>query len=183
LDRIYVDTNFLIDAVIGRNEEKSIQQSELDKIMNSSMQVCIPQIILGESFAIISRNSNHNDLHDNIAVLVEWIQRLVPEADISTCMPSISSEIFRMAEVVRERDSRKEGKCMDWNDAVFISHAFLDQHARVVCTTDGRIQNSELISEFNDERKDKGWPGLSVRDSVAKRKKISRTERGRRRRY
>lgn len=155
MDRIYIDTNFLIDAVIGRDEEKSIQQSELGKIMNSGMQVHIPQIIIGESIAIISRDSNRNDLHDNIAVLIEWIQRLVPEDDISTCMPTINSEIFQMAMVVRERDNRKEGKRMDWNDAVFISHAFLDRDARVVCTTDGRIQSLDLIFALNDEREDK----------------------------
>jgi predicted nucleic acid-binding protein len=100
LDGIYIDTNFLIDAVTGRDEEKSIQQSELERIMNSSMQVHIPQIILGESFAIIARKSNSNNLNDNLSVLVEWIQRLVPEADMSTCMPSINLEVVQMAKEV-----------------------------------------------------------------------------------
>jgi predicted nucleic acid-binding protein len=174
LNRIYIDTNFLIDAVTGRDEEKSIQQSELDRIMNSSMQVHIPQIILGESFAIVARDSSSNDLKDNISTLVKLIQKLVPESNMKVCMPPINQVIIDKAREVKGRDNRPDWEQMDWTDAIFISHAFLDRDARTVFTTDGRIQDSDLVSTMNEERKNKSWSELSVRDSVEKKKRLKR---------
>lgn len=171
MNRIYIDTSFLIDAVTGRNEEKSIQKRELDRIKNtSSMQVYIPQIILGESFAIVSRDSSSIDLEHNMTTLVKLIQKLVPESNMRKCMPPINQEIIDKAKEVRGRDNRSDWKRMDWTDAIFVSHAFLDEEARILFTTDGKIQDSNLVSTMNDEREDKGWSELSVRDSVEKEK-------------
>jgi hypothetical protein len=123
------------------------------------MDVNIPQIIIGEAFAIITRKSSTDDLKEKIFDLVELIKTLV--SDTGSCIPPVNQETINMAKEIKVDDS-----FVDWTDAVFISHAIVDRGARIVFTTDTNIQHSRAIYDKIKNRKEDFGATLKIMDSV-----------------
>lgn len=123
------------------------------------MDVNIPQIIIGEAFAIITRKSSTDDLKEKVFDLVELIKTLVSDTD--SCIPPVNQETINMAKEIKADDS-----FIDWTDAVFISHAIVDLDARIVFTTDADIQDSRVIYDKIKDRKEGFGTTLRIMDSV-----------------
>lgn len=73
----------------------SIQKSQLYKIARMGMEANIPQIVLGESLAIIVRETSSDDLKGKVYDLMEWVKDLV--SNTGSCVPSINQEMINMA--------------------------------------------------------------------------------------
>ena len=123
------------------------------------MDVNIPQIIIGEAFAVITRKSSTDDLKERIFDLVELIKTLVSDTD--SCLPSVEENTINMAKEIMANDS-----LISWTDAVFISHALVDLDARIVFTTDKEIQRSNAIYNKLRDRKEEDGATLKIMDSV-----------------
>lgn len=134
-----------------------------------SMEIRIPQIILGESFAIITRDSKDDYRKQNIFKLLERVQDLV--SHIKICTPPLDNKTIRMARSIIDEDNR-----IDWTDSIFVSHAITDRDARYVFTTDTDIQESEVIQAKINEREE-GWSNLNIKDSVEENKLLRRKRR------
>lgn len=123
------------------------------------MDVNIPQIIIGEAFAIITRDSSTEDLKEKVFDLVELIKTLV--SDTGSCIPPVNQETINMAKEIMADDS-----LIRWTDAVFISHAIVDLDARIVLTTDREIHYSSVIYDKIRDRKEEFGATLKIVDSV-----------------
>jgi predicted nucleic acid-binding protein len=154
-----LDSNILISSIIGKDSQRTIFKSLLHRIMSRTNIVCIPQTVIGESFAVIVHKSSSNqERAKNIGELLEWVQKLTP--DIGRCTPTIEKSIIQMALEIKESDM-----LIDYCDAILVSHAILDENARYIITADRAMQHSEIIQSKIDDRKD-GWARLSLADSI-----------------
>lgn len=134
------------------------------------MEIKIPQIILGESFAIITRDSKDEaDRKQNIFRLLERVQNLV--TNIKTCTPALDENTIHMARSIMDEDDR-----IDWTDAILVSFAITDREARYVFTTDTHTQESEAI-QIKIEEREEGWSKLNIKDSVQENKPLRRKRR------
>ena len=123
-----------------------------------SMEIRIPQTILGECFAILIRDSKNEDRKQNIFSLLERVQNLTSQMKI--CIPPVDDKTIQMARSIKDEDNR-----IDWTDAILVSHTIIDQDARYVFTTDTDIQESGIIQTKIHER-ESGWSRLNIKDSV-----------------
>lgn len=154
-----MDSNILISVIIGKDSQRTIFKSLLHRIMSRTNIVCIPQTVIGESFTVIVHKSSSNqERAKNIGELLEWAKKLT--SDIGRCTPSIKKSIIQRVLEIKERDT-----LIDYCDAIFVSHAILDENARYVITTARAMQHSEVIQSKIDDRED-GWAKLSLADSV-----------------
>lgn len=134
------------------------------------MEIKIPQIILGESIAIITRDSKDEaGRKRNIFKLLDLVQNLV--SNIKTCTPALDTNTVNMAASIMNEDNR-----IDWTDAILVSFAITDKDARYVFTTDTDIQESVAIQTRIDEREE-DWTQLNIKDSVQENKPLRRKRR------
>lgn len=158
VERIYLDTNILVDAVLARDSIKSDARRLLHRIGQTSNEVYIPQIIIGESFATVIRKSNDGNIFTNIKNLSESIQKLIP--DVGHCTPVIEKDVLEMVIELKKSDNR-----IDYCDSILVSHAILDKEARYILTTDNAIHRSDIVQTKISER-DPDWCKLSLKDSL-----------------
>jgi predicted nucleic acid-binding protein len=158
VERIYLDTNILVDAIVAKDSTKSDARRSLYRITIMSNQVYIPQIILGESVTTVIKKSDDGNRFTNIKDLIDWTQKLMPDA--GHCTPVIEKDIIDMTIEIKKDDNR-----VDYCDAILVSHAILDREARYILTKDKGIHRSDIIQTKICER-DTDWCKLSLKDSI-----------------
>jgi predicted nucleic acid-binding protein len=157
--RTYLDSTILINAIIGKQGEKTFFQKTLNNLIRLNHEIYIPQIVLGESFVkIVEKSENSEKKRINVNCLLEWIQKL--NSDILYGIPSIRENIIETALKIKKGDNR-----IDYNDAVIVSHAILDKEARYLVTTDKAIHKSQAIQNKIVERDD-DCCDFSIKDSI-----------------
>lgn len=157
--RAYLDTNVLIGSIIGNHEEKCMYSSLIEDLSkNHSLDVYIPQIVLGESLSIIIKKSEDDKINKNIQNFSEKLHKLTDMR--KECFPIIKPDIMEKAREIYKDDPNSE---MDQNDFLILAHAICDNMACYLYTSDGQIHKSEKARCLINER-DSTWKKLKLAD-------------------
>ncbi len=142
MNRTYLDTSILLQAIIAKSQARSDATSILNRIRALGYQVIIPHVVVGESLSQIIAKSDNIPL--STKELLEWIQNLVPAP--RECMPPASRKICELAVELLKGDDR-----IDSCDAIIVSHALLDPDSQYLLTTDTEIRDSSYIQNKIEE--------------------------------
>lgn len=161
MNRTYLDTSLLLQAILDKSEPRKLAKHTLERIRGSDYEVIIPHIVIGESFSQIIVKSQPSDIQRRIKELLEWIQKLIPTP--RTCMPPVSKEVCTLASELSSEET-----WIDPCDIIIISHALLDPNSRYLLTTDKAIHGSLVILKKMNELKSSGIRNydLEITDSV-----------------
>ncbi|MGC2575696.1 MAG: PIN domain-containing protein [Candidatus Nitrosopolaris sp.] len=157
MGRIYLDSNILIDLIIGGTAAKADAKRELYRI-RSSYQIFIPQIILGESFSMVLHKSETHDRDKNMTDFWKCIEDIIKDTAKHT--PPLRPEILEVALEIGKNDYK-----LDHNDAVLVAHVVTDKESTALFTSDQGIHNSKPIKDLVNQRRIEGNP-IKVLDSI-----------------
>lgn len=158
--RVYLDTWVLVGLVLGKRGVKGDFKRTLRKLDAGTIDVVVPQVVLGEAVAVVMRERPGDSL-DLIREMLDEIRDLVDSADR---MPSTTAKIAGLA------TNLNNDVGVEFTDALILGHALCDPHSTHLITDDqkllsNKVKDIELKMRNNDERVRR----LSVSDSFSHR--------------
>ncbi len=127
--RVYLDMWVLTGLVLGGRRDRRYFKQMLRKLDAGTIDVVVPQAVLGEAVAVVMRNSPDNSL-DLIGEMLGEIRNLVDPRDH---MPPITAKIAELATNLNNETG------MEFTDALILSHALCDPHSTHLITNDQEL--------------------------------------------
>ena len=155
LNRVYFDTWLLAGLVAKKSSERSDMKAMLSK-MTHGYEVVVPQVALGEVFAIVmKKNENKADVQKR---LVDLCDDLYKVANPKTGFPPPTTEIFQFARDLTAGDSQIKNM-----DALIASHALTDPKSTRLITADKNLLNSTAVRKIESDLRDDGKREVELR--------------------
>ena len=132
--------------------ERSSFKGIIHRLDAGTIDVIVPQIVLGEAVAIITRD-DPEDAPQLIQNVLGSIRDLVsPESS----MPPVTAPVSRIA-IKMSRDLK-----MDFTDALILAHALNDPHSTYLLTADRKMLSDQVV-EFEENMRSNGKRGRKLR--------------------
>lgn len=160
--RVYLDTSVLVGLIPGKQGDRSHYKGILSRLDAGTIDVVVPQVVLGEAVAVAVRNIPGSDRQQTIWTMLDDIQYLV---DQKRGMPPVTSRIVALATEL----SQKLG-LSSFTDAMVLAHALNDPLSTLLITDDSELHSGKVGELERQMRKDgKRERTLSVTDGTRKR--------------
>lgn len=159
--RVYLDSWIPVGLVLGRRGERSDAKRILRKLDTNTIDVFVPQVVLGEAATVVMREIPVQNNLDLIEEMLGYIRDLVdPKID----MPPTTFEVAGLAmDLSKALD-------LDFTDALILGHALCDPHSTHLITNDqellsNKVEDIEMKMRNDGERSRR----LSVSDNFTHR--------------
>ncbi len=137
----HVDTSILL-AILGHGKLDSIQKRTINKIL-SRHTFRIPQVVLGESFAVAF---DRNPAASRVSVCTNMLTTLNDKLDLATDrFPPPSSGIIKIASELCDLDNNIKNM-----DSLILAHSIADNESAHFYTDD-RAMQSGIIQDYVDD--------------------------------
>ena len=132
--RVYLDTWVLTGLVLGKRGVRGDFKRILSKLDAGTIDVVVPQVVLGEAVAVVMRKRPGDSL-DLIREMLDEIRDLVDPADR---MPSTTAKIAGLAANLSNDVE------VEFTDALILSHALCDPHSTHLITDDQKLLSNKV---------------------------------------
>lgn len=160
--RSYLDTFYLRGIVSKDRGERALSNRLLSRISQKSFEVIIPQVVMGEFFAIILRDSKREEINEQLMKMINKLHDI--NLDINSCIPPPNEEVFNCIQ-----ELRNQKVSLDPTDLVIVAHALADPDSKFLFTTDKKMIESDIITviekkmrQFDNKRNIE----LEIKDSL-----------------
>ena len=158
--RVYPDTWVLAGLVLGGRRDRGYFKRMLRKLDAGTIDVVVPQAVLGEAVAVVMRKSSG----DSVALVGAMLDEIRDLVDPRDRMPSTTAKIAGLA------TNLSNDMGVEFTDALILSHALCDPHSTHLITNDqkllsNKVKDIELEMRNNSERSRR----LSVSDNFSHR--------------
>jgi predicted nucleic acid-binding protein len=141
--RIYLDTWLLRGLVSNKPSESSYCRSLVSKLKNG-YDVVVPQIVLGEVFAVIVRdNQDPNKVYLKLKELCNELYNITKPNE---CLPPPTEDIINCMQRLRAREANVRD-----TDLMVVAHALIDPESERLLTEDKNILNSSEIQTMESQ--------------------------------
>lgn len=124
--------------------------------MTHGYEVVVPQVALGEVFAIVMKNNEaRSDVEKR---LVDLCDDLYKVANPKTCFPPPTTEIFQCT-----RDLTMQDSAIKNMDALITAHALTDPKSTRLITGDKSLLDSTVVRKIESELRESGKREVELR--------------------
>lgn len=149
MGRIYIDTSILvggIEEIEGSQGSREFQKI-IHRLKRQSDTIIIPQIVIGESIAVIIKKTGKK-WNKAVNKFIEDLQNMLKEEGEEQ-LPPLTKEIARHAIMLADMDY-----ALDMCDCVIIATAIEDKEADYLYMT-GRVVENQAILNYVREHNEK----------------------------
>lgn len=159
--RVYLDTWVLVGLVLERRGERGYFKWIIHRLDAGTIDVVVPQVVLGEAVAVVMREIPAQNNLDLIEEMLGYLRDLV---DPKIGMPPTTFEVASLAmDLSKDLD-------LEFTDALILGHALCDPHSTHLITNDqellsNKVEDIEIKMRNDGERSRR----LSVSDNFTHR--------------
>ncbi|MGI0027085.1 MAG: PIN domain-containing protein [Nitrosopumilaceae archaeon] len=153
--RVYLDTWYLTSLVATKSSERADAKSLLSK-MKYGYEIVVPQVALGEVFAVIVKKyTDPNEINNKLSKLCDDLFSVV---NPKTCLSPISNEVLNCAVELQKKDDQIKN-----TDLMIIAHALTDPRSSRLLTSDRKMLDSSAIPEMELRLRTEGKREIELR--------------------
>ena len=141
ITNIYLDTWLLRGLVSENAAEKADANHHMNKLRSNVFNISVPQIALGEVFAVIMR-----DFRSDPIVAYTKLKKLFDDLmgilDVDACLPPPTVKSLQYARELKEGDNN-----LRETDLLIVAQALADPDSQRLLTPDKDLLDSRIIKE------------------------------------
>lgn len=158
---VYLDTSVLVGLIPGKMRDRSHYKSVLSRLDAHTIDVIVPQVVLGEAVAVVMRDIPDSELQQSLWTVLNDVQCVV---DQKHGIPPVTMDIVTLATDL----SMKLG-LSSFTDALVLAHALNATLSTRLITDDAELHSSKVGELERQMRSDgKRERTLSVTDGTRK---------------